>query len=340
MMEGGSTAAGSEPLDVAVIGAGPCGLATGIGVGRLGLSCVLFDRGCVANALVGYPIGMKFFSTTENLEIGQVPFVCAASKPSRDEALTYYRRVSQHFQLDVRQYEEALEIQGKAGAFHLRTRRRSGEKGSYIARSVVVATGYYDTPNPLDVPGEDLAKVTHYYREAHPYFDQDCLVVGGGNSAVETALDLWRAGARVTLVHFLDDFDKSVKPWVRPDIENRVKEGSIQAHFQTRVVGIAPAHVDLRSETDRREVRLANDWVFAMTGYSPDTRLLKAVGVGVDERTGVPTHDPETMETNVPGIFIAGVIAAGFDANRIFIENGRHHGMMIAAAIGNGPAPG
>lgn len=336
MMAGGPSAAREKPLDVAVIGAGPCGLAAGIAVGRSGSSCVLFDRGCVVNAVVRYPIGMTFFSTAEKLEIGQIPFVCAASKPSRAEALAYYRRVSQHYRLDIRQYEEVQEIQGRAGAFQLRTRKRGGEEARYVARSVVVATGYFDTPNLLDIPGENLPNVAHYYREAHPYFDQDCLVIGGGNSAVEAALDLWRAGARVTLVHFLDEFDKSVKPWVRPDIENRVKEGSIQAHFRARVIGIGPTHVDLRSETDGREWRLDNDWVFAMTGYSPDTYLLRAIGVEVDPRTGVPAHDPETMETNVPGVFIAGVIAAGFDANRIFIENGRHHGDRIATAIADG----
>ncbi|MGD8700238.1 MAG: NAD(P)-binding domain-containing protein, partial [Gemmatimonadales bacterium] len=217
--------------------------------------------------------------------------------------------------------------------FAVRSRRRDGEERTYRARHVVVATGYFDTPNLLNVPGEDLPRVTHYYREAHPYYDQDCLVIGGGNSAVDAALDLWRTGARVTMAHFLDSFDSGVKPWVRPDIENRTKEGSIAVRFQTRVAEIGSGYAILRSVETGVEERIANDWVFAMTGYTPDTRFLRRLGVEVDEKSGIPRHDPETMETNVPGVFIAGVLAAGFDANRIFIENGKLHGAALVAAI-------
>lgn len=323
-------------VDLAVVGAGPCGLAAGVAASRAGLSCLLLDRGCVVNSLVGYPIRMTFFSTPENLEIGDIPFICSAGKPTRDEALSYYRRVAQHFDLDVRMYEEVIGVEGSKGEFKVRSRGRGGEESTHRARNVVVATGYFDMPNLLNVPGEDLPKVTHYYREAHPYFNQDCLVVGGGNSAVEAALDLWRTGARVALVHFLEDFDPGVKPWVRPDIENRVKEGSIRALFRTRVTEIGTDYVALRSQVDGGIERIANDWVFAMTGYTPDTSFLRGLGVAVDAESGVPRHDESTMETNVPGIFIAGVLAAGFDANRIFIENGKLHGEQIVAAVLNG----
>lgn len=320
-------------LDLAVVGAGPCGLAVGVAAAQAGLDCLLFDRGCVVNSLVGYPVRMTFFSTPENLEIGDIPFVCSGTKPTRDEALTYYRRAVQHYGLRVHTYEEVRGIEGAKGDFAVRSRRRDGEERTYRARHVVVATGYFDTPNRLNVPGEDLPKVTHYYREAHPYYDQDCLVIGGGNSAVEAALDLWRAGARVTMVHFLDSFDSGVKPWVRPDIENRTKEGSIAVRFQTRVAEIGSGYAILRGVETGVEERIANDWVCAMTGYTPDTRFLRRLGVEVDEKSGVPRHDPETMETNVPGVFIAGVLAAGFDANRIFIENGKLHGAALVAAI-------
>jgi thioredoxin reductase (NADPH) len=320
-------------FDLAVVGAGPCGLAVGVAATRAGLDCRLFDRGCVVNSLVGYPIRMTFFSTPENLEIGDIPFICSSTKPTRDEALVYYRRAAQHHGLRIHTYEEIVSIEGVEGDFTVRSRSRDGEERIYGARRVVVATGYFDTPNLLHVPGEELPKVTHYYREAHPYHDQDCLVIGGGNSAVETALDLWRTGARVTMVHFLAEFDSGVKPWVRPDIQNRVREGSIAARFRTRVVEIEPDHVILRYEDTGVEERITNDWVFAMTGYTPDTRFLRRLGVEVDEGTGVPRHDAATMETNVPGIFIAGVLAAGFDANRIFIENGKLHGDALVAAI-------
>ena len=325
-----------DKTDLAVVGAGPCGLAVGVAAVRSGLSARLFDRGCVVNAIVGYPINMTFFSTPEKLEIGEVPFVTAGSKPSRTEALTYYRRVTEHFDIDVRQYEEVVSIEGHQDDFTLYTQQRGGAEDSHRARNVALATGYFDTPNLLEVPGEELAKVSHYYREAHPYYDQDCLVIGGGNSAVETALDLWRAGARVTLVHVFETLDVGVKPWVRPDIENRIEEGAITAQFRTRVAEIAPGQVVLKSEENGGRESVTNDWVFAMTGYTPDTAFLRALGIEIDDRTGVPEHDPDTMETNVPGLYVAGVLVAGYDANKIFIENGRHHGERIVAALRSG----
>jgi thioredoxin reductase (NADPH) len=320
-------------LDLAVIGAGPCGLAVGVAARQAEMTAAIFDRGNVTNGLLGYPIGMTFFSTPENLEIGGLPFICAAAKPTREEALKYYRRIAQHFDLDIRAYEEVVGVTGERGAFSLTTRRRSGAGAAHRARCVVVATGYFDTPNLLDVPGEDLPNVTHYFREPHPYFDQRCIVVGGGNSAAEAALDLFRAGAHVMLVHFLAELDPGIKPWVRPDIENRIRDGSIAARFETRLSEIGPDYVRLRSEKNGAEERLANDWVFAMTGYTPDTSFLRRLGVAVDKATAVPRHDPSSLETNVPGIYIAGVIAAGKDANRLFIENGRFHGEKIVASL-------
>ena len=319
--------------EIAVIGAGPCGLAVGVAARQAGVDCILFDRGCIARSIAGYPTYMTFFSTAEKLEIGGVPFVIAGDKPSRREALAYYRAVARHFRLAVRQYEEVVAVDGEAGAFRLRTRTPSGVEREYMAANVVVATGYFDTPNLLGVPGETLPKVTHYYREAHPYYDQDCLVVGGGNSAVEAALDLYRTGARVTLVHFADGLDRGVKPWVLPDITNRLQNGEIAVRWRTRVVEIREQSVVLRNEETGELSELPNDWVFAMTGYTPDPRLLRSLGVTVDEHTGIPAHDPTTMETDVPGVFIAGVIAAGRDANKIFIENGREHGPRIVAAV-------
>ncbi len=316
-------------LDLAVVGAGPCGIAAGAAAERAGLSCALFDQGPLTASLVDYPPYMTFFSTADNLEIADVPFVMARGKPGREDALAYYRRVADHFDLEVHQYEEVLDVTGRSGDFRLRTRTRTGRERGWRSRAVVIATGSFHEPNRLDVPGEELDKVRHYYDEPHPYWDQDVLVVGGGNSAVEAALETWRAGARVTFVHFEEELDPGVKPWIRPDIENRFDEGSIPVRWQTRVEEITPGSVVLRDlETDATD-ELANDWVLAMTGWRADPELLRSLGVDVDPDTGVPRHDPATMETNVEGVYIAGVLAAGNDANRIFIENGKHHGTRI-----------
>lgn len=323
----------TERYDIAVVGAGPCGLGVGVAARQAGVDAVLFDKGCVTAGITNYPTYMTFFSTAEKLELGGVPFIVEDDKPTRREALKYYRRVVEHFRLDVRQYEEVVEVGGRAGAFTLRTRRMDGTTSQYEAANVVIATGFFDTPNLLGVPGEELPKVTHYFKEGHPFYDQDCVVVGGGNSAVEAALDLYRSGARVTLVHFLDTLDSRVKPWILPDIQGRLKAGEIQARWRTRVAEIRPRSVLLRSEDTGAVEELPNDWIFAMTGFSPDPRLLRTLGVSIDPETGIPAHDAETMETDVPGVYIAGVIAAGYDANKIFIENGREHGPRIVRSI-------
>ena len=323
-------------LDLAIVGAGPCGLAAGIAARRAGVSCALFDRGCVVSSISRYPTHMTFFSTAERLEIGGVPFIVAGEKPTRREALRYYQRLAREFELDVHQYEEVAGIVRAAAEFVLHTRTLAGRESQYRARNVVIATGYFDSPNLLRVPGEELAKVAHTYREGHVYYDQDVVVVGGGNSAVDAALELYRWNARVTMVHFADWLDPNVKPWVRPDIEARLREGAIQHRFSSRVVAIAPDTVTIRNDDTAAEETLHNDFVLAMTGYTPDGTLLRSLGVEFDAGTGIPHHDPETMQTSVAGVYIAGVLSAGFDANKVFIENGRGHGERIVQHLGRG----
>jgi thioredoxin reductase (NADPH) len=335
-------------LDLAVVGAGPCGLAVGVAAKRAHLGCSLFDRGPVVASLMRYPLYMTFFSSPEKLEIG-VPFVTAGEKPTRREALAYYRRVAEHFELDVRQYHEVLRVQragaGAAGAGFELSARHPGmpEPETVQCGHVVYATGYFESPNLLGVPGEGLPHVSHYFIEPHPYWQERVVVVGGGNSAVEAALELTRVGAQVTVVHFLGEFDRGVKPWVLPDIVNRIKEGRVATRWCSRVVEITRSHVDVRREPDGDIERIPADFVLALTGYRADLTLLRSIGVTVDEMSGIPRHDPATMETTVPGVYIAGVLASGFDANKIFIENGREHGARICDHIKSKPprvAPG
>ena len=319
----------TDRYELIVVGAGPCGIAVGAAAARAGVSCVLFDRGCITASIVGYPYYMTFFSTAVMLEVGNVPFTIPDSKPNRREALAYYRRVVEHWDLDVRQYEDVLEIEGTEGDYTLKTRQRDGSEHVYACAAVVVATGGFQGPNFLDVPGEDLPKVRHYYQEPYPYYDQDVLVVGAGNSAVEAALEMYRNGVRVSLVHFLDKIDRGVKPWVIPDITNRLERGEIPVYWRHRVAEVREGTVTLRSDEDDSETEIANDFVVAMTGWRSDHSQLAGLGVGIDDGTGIPEHDKATMETNVPGLYIAGVIAAGHNANKIFIENGREHGELI-----------
>ena len=324
-------------IDIAIIGAGPCGLAAAISARRAGLNAVVFDGDCVVSSITQYPTYATFFSTAEKLSLGGLPFVTTGEKPSRRDALAYYRAVVRYFEIPVRQYESASRIDGRDGAFVVRTTHRGAERET-AARAVVIATGYWGSPNKLGVPGENLPHVTHAYREGHYAFQQDAVVVGGGNSAAEAALDLWRAGARVTLVHFGPTFDKKIKPWVLPDFTNRVAEGSIAARWNSRVTEIGAGDVTLES-TDGLLSRIPADHVFLMTGFAPSVGLLRDMGVTIDPTTGIPSHDPQTLETNVPGVFIAGVVVAGYDANKVFIENGRFHGDQIVARVLGRPAP-
>lgn len=327
-----------DELDVVVVGAGPCGLAAAIALQREGFRVRVYERECVAASIARYPLDVTFFSTAERLALGGLPFVLAAPKPSRRDALAYYREVVRYFGLDVRQYEAVERIDGRQGAFVVRTLRRSGRRGVVSARWVVVATGYWGNPNLLDVPGEDLPHVSHRFVEGHHAFQQPAVVVGGGNSAAEAALELWRAGAEVTLIHFGPDFDRKIKPWIKPDLENRIAEGKIGVRWNSRVRAIDPEWVTI-VDGDGMEERLRADHVFLLTGYAPDVALLERIGVSIDPISGVPVHDPDTFETDVAGVFIAGVVTAGFDANRVFIENGRFHGERIAARLAGRDAP-
>jgi thioredoxin reductase (NADPH) len=321
----------TERYEIIVVGAGPCGIAVGAAAREADLSCVLFDKACITGSLVDYPYYMTFFSTAVMLEVGGVPFTIPDPKPTRREALAYYRKVVEHWDIDVRQYEEVVEVGGSEGDFTVRTRKVDGAERLYRAAAVVVATGGFYEPNYLGVPGEDLPKVRHYYHEPYPYYDQDVLVVGAGNSAVESALEMFRNGARVTMVHFLDQIDRGVKPWVVPDITNRLERGEIGVYWKHRVAEVRPGSVVLRAENGGAQTEIDNDFVVAMTGWRADHALLRGLGVDIDADTDIPRHDPATMRTNVPGLYIAGVIAAGHDANKIFIENGRHHGGLIVA---------
>ena len=332
------TAPTAATLDLVIVGAGPCGLAAAISAQRSGLSALVFDAACVVSSVTQYPTYATFFSTAEKLSLGGLPFTIADAKPTRRDALAYYRSVVKHFALHVRQFERVESIERVSGAFAVRTRRLSGARFETRARAVVVATGYWGSPNLLNVLGEELPHVTHAYREGHVAFQQTAVVVGGGNSAAEAALDLWRSGAQVTLVHFGPTFDKKIKPWILPDLTNRIAEGSIGARWNSRVAAIDGNHVAIR-KTDGTTEQLPADHVFIMTGFAPNVDLLRAVGVSIDPTTGIPSHDPRTLETDVPGIFIAGVVVAGYDANKVFIENGRYHGDKIVARILGRRAP-
>jgi thioredoxin reductase (NADPH) len=321
----------SVHFDVLVIGAGPTGMACAIEAQRAGFSAVSIDKGCLVNSLYHYPANLVFFTTPELLEIGDIPFTTANQKPNRQEALEYYRNVAQHYRLDVRQYQKVLTVTGYDGAFHVQTRDRNQKEHEYTARKIVVATGYYDRPNYMGIPGEDLPKVTHYYTEPHPYFDMDVLMIGAKNSAAISALELWRRGARVTIVHRGPGIHKNVKYWIKPDIENRIARGEITAHFNTAVEEILPESVRIRTPEGIRVLK--NDFVFALTGYHPDYEFLQSLGIELTHPEMRPVCDPETFESNVPGIYVAGVIVAGSRTSEIFIENGRFHGQRIAADL-------
>jgi thioredoxin reductase (NADPH) len=321
----------TESFDVVVVGAGPTGLACGIELQQRGLKTVLVEKGCVVNSLYHYPSNMTFFTTPELLEIGNIPMTSLNDKPTRTEALKYYRRVADHYRLEIRQYQRVDRIAGGDGAFQVFTTDRLGSRHVYDARKIVLATGYYDVPNMLDVPGEALDKVLHYYKEAHPYYNHDVAVIGAKNSAAIAALELWWTGARVTLIHRGPGISDSVKYWIKPNIENRIKNGEIRAYFNSRVLEIQRDLI--RIATPEGEVSLKNDFVFALIGYRPDLAFLNATGIALEPDTRRPRTNPETLESDRAGIYLAGVIVAGMHTNEIFIENGRLHGRLIAEAI-------
>ena len=309
--------------DVIIIGAGPIGLACGIEAKKAGLEYLIIEKGCLVNSLYNYPLNMMFFSTSERLEIGNVPFISHQPKPNRFEALEYYRRVCSSWELDVRLYERVERVEKKADIFEVET-----IKGKYRSRAVVLALGFYDLPFLLNVPGEDLPKVRHYYDEPHPYYLQRVVVVGAANSAVDVALETYRKGAEVTMVIRESGIRDTVKYWVRPDIENRIKEGSIKAYFNSQVLRITPETVVIR--TPEGEVTIENDFVMAMTGYQPPFEFMERCGVQFqNDEFHTPVYDEATMETNVPGLYLAGVVCGGLKTTKWFIENSRVHAEVI-----------
>jgi thioredoxin reductase (NADPH) len=318
-------------FDLLVVGAGPTGLACAIEAQKAGYRAVLVDKGCVCNSIFHYPAHMTFFTTSELLEIGGIPFPSPNAKPTRSEALEYYRQVAAYYQLDVCQYTRVERVTGADGAFTVHTTDRFGRHGELPARKLAISIGYYDLPNWMGIPGESLSKVHHYYHDAHPYFGMDVAVIGGKNSAAIAALELWRHGARVTLIHRGAGMHSHVKYWIKPDIENRIKNGEIKAYLSSKVVEITPDAVTVETPSGLETLR--NDFVFAMTGYHPDFAFLERLGVRFEGQDRRPVCNPETLESNVPGIYLAGVIVAGSRTNEIFIENGRFHGRQIAVSL-------
>lgn len=313
----------NEIYDVIIIGGGPIGLSCAIEAKNAGLNYLIIEKGVLVNSLFHYPVNMTFFSSSDRLEIGKVPFVSIKDKPGRNEALEYYRRITTTFQLKIHLFERVNEVEKKEDKFKITTTKRT-----YQARNVIVATGFYDIPYPLKVKGEELKKVKHFYDDPHFYAFQKVIVVGASNSAVDAALETWRKGAKVTMVIRGDQLSDHVKYWVKPDMENRIEEGSIQAFFNSNITEIREHEVDV--ETPNGKITLENDWVLAMTGYQPDLPFLKKIGVTIaEDDVCSPTYNTSTYETNVPGIYLAGVVCGGLNTHKLFIENSREHGEKI-----------
>lgn len=314
---------------VAIIGGGPIGLACGIEAKKAGLGYIILEKGCLVNSLYHYPANMTFFSTSERLEIGDIPFVSNNPKPTRAEALEYYRRVAQSFEVNIHLFEEVKSVSTpqSAAKFSIAT-----SKETYSADNIVIATGFYDIPYLLNVPGEDLPKVTHYYKDPHFYAFQKVIVAGANNSAVDAALETWRKGSDVTMVIRGKEIGSRVKYWVKPDIENRIKENSIRAYFNSTIKEIREKEVDIR--TPEGIVTIPNDWVLAMTGYQPDLAFLRKMNINLsDDEVMKPWINEETYETNRAGVYLAGVICGGMNTHRLFIENSREHAVKIIRAI-------
>ena len=322
--------------DVTIVGAGPAGLAAAIAAKKLGLDYSIVEKGVLVNSIYRFPVNMVFFTTPELLEIGGLPLVSPFEKPTRIEALRYYRRVVDTYNLQIEFGEQVIAVNREHGpardeVFAIETRSEKGVRRIRHSRNVVFAIGYFDHPNFLGVPGEDLPHVSHYYTESHGFYRKRVVIVGGGNSSAETALELYRAGAHVTLVHRHAELKPSIKYWVKPDIENRLKEGSVVGFFNTRLVEIQPTQVIV--ERNGRTVEIPADAVFLLTGYHPDCDLYRRAGIRLTRDTMNPQFNPETFETNVPGLFLAGGAICGKDTSNIFIENGRFHGEKIIGLI-------
>lgn len=315
-------------FDVIIIGAGPIGLTCGIEAVKNNYSYLIIEKGCLVNSIFHYPINMTFFSTSERLEIGDVPFISHGDKPTRREALEYFRRVKKAWKLKINDYEEAIEIKKTDNCFHIKT-----NKCEYTAANIIIASGFFDRPNLINIPGEELPKVFHYFTEAHPFFDHKIAVIGAANSAVDVALEIYRRGGEVTMIIREDKIRDSVKYWVKPDIENRIKENSIKAYFNSNITNIKEKEIVF--ETPLGTNTIENDFVFAMTGYHPDFEFLRKSGIGILEDKGMqPDFNQETFQTNIEGMYLAGVVCSGYDTSRLFIENSREHAANIFASIG------
>jgi thioredoxin reductase (NADPH) len=313
--------------DVIIIGAGPIGLACGIEAKKAGLNYLIIEKGCLVNSLYNYPLNMTFFSTSERLEIGGVPFISHGPKPNRFEALEYYRRVCMSWELKVRLYERVQSISSNNNTHEVMT-----AKEKYSAKAIILALGFYDLPFLLNVPGEELPKVKHYYDEPHPYFAQKVIVVGAANSAVDVALETWRKGADVTMIIREAGLRESVKYWVKPDVENRIQEGSIKAYFNSQIVRILPDKVEIKTPSGNSFIE--NDWVLAMTGYEPPFAFMEQLGIRFhDDEYHTPVYNEQTMETNVKNLFLAGVVCGGLKTNKWFIENSRVHAEQIVSFL-------
>lgn len=317
---------------VIIIGGGPCGLSCAIELKKTGYDPLIIEKGNVVNTVFQFPTHQTFFSSSEKLEIGGIPFITEKQKPVRNQALAYYREAAARSELRINTYEKVIELKGEDGEFDIVAEKFDGEKVVYTSEKVILATGYYDQPNYLFIPGEDKEKVTHYFKEGHPYYDKDVAVIGGKNSAVDAALELHKAGAHVTVLYRGSEYSKSIKPWILPEFDSLARKGLINMIFNSNVTEITDDALYYTDQEGRTE-KIKNDFVFAMTGYRPDFSLMKKIGIQFDEDTGRPDYNPETCETNISGVYIAGVIAAGFNNNEIFIENGRFHGEIIARSI-------
>ncbi len=313
--------------DAIIIGAGPAGLSCAIEAERNQLDYLVLERGCIVNAIYNFPKTITFFTTPDLLEIGDTTFITNSFRPNREEVLNYYSRVVKKYSLKIKTFEEVTALERNNLGLKVLVKTLSGMLKQYYTKKVVLATGYYDNPNLLGVKGEELPKVSHYYTEGHPYYEKNVAVIGGGNSAVEAALDLYRHGAKVTMLLREKSLNKRVKYWILPDIEKRIKSGEVRAIFNSKVMEILPEHVLVK--TKGRNFRIKNDFVFAMTGYRPDIKLLEAFGVKYDPKTLVPIHTIRKLKTNVNGVYLAGAIISGINNNKVFIENSREHGKLI-----------
>lgn len=319
--------------EVIIVGGGPCGMACALELKKQGINPLIIEKGNIVHTIYQFPTHQTFFSSSDKLEIGGMPFITEKQKPVRNQALAYYREVAVRNQLRIHTYERVTELLARNGTIHVSTELMNGEKKNYICRKIIIATGYYDQPNYLNIPGEDKSKVTHYFKEAHPYYNKDVAVIGGKNSAVDATLELHKAGARVTVLYRGGEYSKSIKPWVLPEFDSLIRKGIVNMIFHATVTQITDNEIFYT--VGEKKNKLKNDFVFAMTGYRPDYSLLKSVGIEIDVQSGKPAFNPDTFETNRKGIYIAGVVASGNNNNEIFIENGRFHGEAIAQSIVN-----